>query len=82
MANKHIIVSRAMLAFEPAPNRGRGGKRTRYHGRTPRLHVAEEPEQRRAACLAELIAERRITEKQIAKKLLVKKALENHLRSP
>ena len=34
--------------------------------------MAEEPKQRRATCLAELIAERRITEKLIAKKLLVK----------
>ena len=44
--------------------------------------MAEEPKQWRGTCLAELIAERRITEKLIANKLLVKKALENHLRSP
>ena len=44
--------------------------------------MAEEPEQRRAPCIAELIAERPITKKLIAEKLLVEKGLENHYQSP
>ena len=40
--------------------------------------MSEEPKQMRAPCLAELIAEKPITKKVLAEKLLVEKALENH----
>ena len=46
-------------------------RRARAHWRSPRLHVAEEPELRRAPYLAKLLLVLRAV-------LLVEKALENH----
>ena len=51
---------------------------TRSHRRAPRLNVAEEPKQRRAPCLAVLIAKMPITKNLLIKKLIDEKALEYH----